>query len=176
MNDEQREHDAEPITRRRFLTALSIGMGGLGAAIAGIPVLGFLFGPLFRREEERWRAVGPLDLYEQGRIVKVEFPDVSSVPWSGETVQTGAWLRRTGAEEFQAFSIFCTHLGCPVLWKPDAQLFLCPCHGGAFYEDGTVASGPPPVPLNQFPVRVRDGTVEVGTQAIEIDTEELIET
>jgi len=48
---------------------------------------------------------------------------------------------------FQVFNVNCTHLGCPVNWQAGAKLFLCPCHGGVYYSDGTVAGGPPPRPL-----------------------------
>ena len=45
-------------------------------------------------------------------------------------------------DEFVAFSVNCAHLGCPVRWLREAHLFMCPCHGGVYYEDGRVAAGP----------------------------------
>ena len=53
-------------------------------------------------------------------------------------------------------------------WLPDAELFMCPCHGGVFYKDGAVASGPPPKALVTYPVRVRDGVVEILTSPLPI--------
>ena len=53
-------------------------------------------------------------------------------------------------------------------WVPDAELFMCPCHGGVYYKDGKVAAGPPPRPLSRYPVRVRAGNVEVRTMPIPI--------
>ena len=50
-------------------------------------------------------------------------------------------------------------MGCPVRWLQDAELFMCPCHGGVYYEDGTVAAGPPPKPLVRLRVRVANGQV-----------------
>ena len=44
------------------------------------------------------------------------------------------------------------------LARPDAELFLCPCHGGVYYADGTVAGGPPPQPLFRYGVRDRATT------------------
>jgi menaquinol-cytochrome c reductase iron-sulfur subunit len=67
-----------------------------------------------------------------------------------------------------AFTVNCAHLGCPVRWLPDARLFMCPCHGGVYYEDGRVAAGPPPHPLERYPVRVNDGQVEIQTEPIPI--------
>ena len=72
--------------------------------------------------------------------------------------------------EFMAFSVNCTHLGCPVRWLQDADLFMCPCHGGVYYNDGTVAAGPPPKPLIRYDVRTFNGQVEIKTMAIPITT------
>jgi hypothetical protein len=36
-------------------------------------------------------------------------------------------------------------------------LFLCPCHGGAYYADGSRASGPPPRGLFQYEHKVDSG-------------------
>jgi len=49
-------------------------------------------------------------------------------------------------------------------------LFMCPCHGGVYYNDGTVAAGPPPKPLIRYDVRTLNGQVEIKTMAIPITT------
>jgi menaquinol-cytochrome c reductase iron-sulfur subunit len=148
--------------RRKFFARLSIAAGCVGAALIGVPVAGFLLAPLVEAVARKWRSVGRVEQFQQGATVEVRFEDASSVAWAGVTGQTGAWLRRD-ANGFTAFSINCTHLGCPVRWLPEAELFMCPCHGGVYYMDGTVAAGPPPRPLTQYPVRVRDGNVEILT-------------
>ncbi|HWB83245.1 MAG TPA: ubiquinol-cytochrome c reductase iron-sulfur subunit [Bryobacteraceae bacterium] len=152
--------------RRRFLTKLSVILGGIGAALASIPSIGFLLG--FRKPTQVWRTVGKLEDFKIGSTANVAFQDSSPLPWSGVTAQTAAWLRRTADLEFTAFSMNCTHLGCPVRWLADANLFMCPCHGGVFYADGRVASGPPPKPLNQYPVRVENGEVQILTSPVPI--------
>jgi Rieske Fe-S protein len=38
----------------------------------------------------------------------------------------------------------CAHLGCPVRWMSDQQLYLCPCHGGLYDINGGWVGGPPP--------------------------------
>ena len=90
------------------------------------------------------------------------------MPWSGVSARTAAWLRRDSESAFTAFSLNCTHLGCPVRWFADSKLFLCPCHGGVYNADGSVAAGPPPKPLGRYPARVRDGQVEILTSPIPI--------
>jgi menaquinol-cytochrome c reductase iron-sulfur subunit len=90
------------------------------------------------------------------------------MPWAGVTAKNAAWLRRTAGDEFIAFAITCSHLGCPVRWEQSARLFLCPCHGGVYYEDGAVAAGPPPVPLARYPVRIQDGAVQIQTMPLVI--------
>lgn len=156
----------EDVSRRRFLARLSIWAGAIGAALVAVPSIGFLLG--LRRPTKVWRGVGAASGFEVGATVKVSFLDPSPLPWAGVTARTAAWLRRVSDTDFIAFSVDCTHLGCPVRWLPGANLFMCPCHGGVFYADGTVASGPPPRPLTRYPVRVNAGQVEVFTSPLPI--------
>ncbi len=154
--------------RRDFLAVLAAASGAVGAALVGVPILGFLLAPLFRRTPVVWRAVGTVDSFQEGRTVEVAFLDASPVVWAGVTARTGAWLRRNPDGSFIAFAVNCTHLGCPVRWLESAALFMCPCHGGVYYRDGSVAAGPPPKPLTRYPVRVRNGQVEIRADAVPI--------
>ncbi len=160
----------EEISRRRFLERICIGVGAIGAAIVSIPVIGFIVAPLFRSTPGTWRPVGRADQFRVGTTTAVKFQDASPLPWAGVTANVAAWLRRESETEFTAFAVNCTHLGCPVRWLEGAELFLCPCHGGVYYKDGAVASGPPPQPLPRFPVRVRGGRVEILTRPLDINT------
>ncbi len=81
---------------------------------------------------------------------------------------TACWVRRVEGEQFQVFAINCAHLGCPVRWFPQSGLFMCPCHGGAYYRDGSRASGPPERGLFEYPYKVQDGMVTI--QAGELPT------
>jgi menaquinol-cytochrome c reductase iron-sulfur subunit len=160
----------ELMTRRQFLTKLSLALGGVGTAIVGLPIVGFLFAPLFNKPPEIWRPVGPVDQFKIGETVEVSFLDASPLPWAGVAAQTAAWLRRDSEQDFTVFSVHCTHLGCPVNWIPDGKLFLCPCHGGVYYQDGSVAAGPPPKSLPRYPVRVLNGQVEIQTTGVPIQS------
>jgi menaquinol-cytochrome c reductase iron-sulfur subunit len=157
-----------PLKRRSFLARMSIALSAAVGTVLGVPVIGFLLSPLTRKSPRVWRPVGPVDSFPVGQTVNVRFEDASPLPWAGVTARTAAWLRRDDESHFTAFTVHCTHLGCPVRWVADANLFLCPCHGGVYYPDGTVSAGPPPKPLPQYPVRVHDGQVEILTSPIPI--------
>ena len=156
------------LSRRKFLSRLSLVAGGIGALIVTLPVVGFLLAPFFKRRQEVWRSVGKVESFKIGETSAVQYEDASPLPWAGVTARSAAWLRRVNADTFIAFSINCTHLGCPVRWLAEANLFMCPCHGGVYYQDGTVAAGPPPLPLPRYPVRVKNGAVEIQTAPIPI--------
>ncbi len=159
---------SECMNRRDFLNRMAWGMSIFAAGMIGIPVAGAFLGPLFRKPTREWRTVGKVGDFKVGTTTEVRFLDASPLPWAGPAGKTASWLRRESESEFIAFSVDCTHLGCPVRWLPDASLFMCPCHGGVYYEDGTVAGGPPPKPLPRYLVRVRDGMVEVKTSELQI--------
>jgi menaquinol-cytochrome c reductase iron-sulfur subunit len=162
-------HVAPPAApRRRFLSRLTLALSALAAAIVGLPWLAFVLSPVRRPEAVAWRGVGAVEQFPLGATVKVTFLNPRPLPWAGFAAENAAWVRRTGVEEFVAFSIYCTHVGCPVRWEAGAGLFMCPCHGGVFYEDGSVAAGPPPRPLPRHEVRVRDGQVEVLAERIPV--------
>jgi menaquinol-cytochrome c reductase iron-sulfur subunit len=155
--------------RRRFMGRLCIALSAVAATIVGIPVVGFILGPLLVSDPDVWRAVGAVDTFTPGETVKVNFLDPSPAAWAGVTAMTAAWLRRLESGGFVAFAVNCAHLGCPVRWLAQANLFMCPCHGGVYYADGNVAAGPPPRGLFKYPVRVRDGQVEILASAVPIE-------
>ncbi len=154
-------NDPESPERRRLLIAITAGVGGVASAAVGVPIVTFVLSPLLRKEPKVWRQVGAVDQFRPGETVEVKIEDPSPLPWAGVTADSAVYLRRTGDQTFEAYSIHCTHLGCPVRWLADANLFMCPCHGGVYYADGAVACGPPPRPLVKFPVRIEQGQVEV---------------
>ena len=105
-----------------------------------------------------------------GETKLITFLNADPLPWAGTTAKAAAWLRRESEDRLVAFSAHCSHLGCPVRWEDKAQLFLCPCHGGVYYKDGTVAAGPPPKPLTKIEVRINREDVEIKTAPVPITT------
>jgi menaquinol-cytochrome c reductase iron-sulfur subunit len=162
--------DSADLSRRTFFARLSITLGAVCAAVLSVPLVGFIVAPLFRRQQDQWIPVGKVEDFRIGTTTNVPFPDPSPLPWAGITAKGAAWLRRESATTFTAFSVNCTHMGCPVRWLQEARLFMCPCHGGVYYQDGTVAAGPPPKPLVRYDVRVAAGRVEIKFAAIPITT------
>jgi menaquinol-cytochrome c reductase iron-sulfur subunit len=159
--------EQELTTRRSFLSRISLALSGLAAAVVSVPIIAYLLSPLLEPAPEEWRDLGLVQNFRIGETVEVAFDEPSSLPWAGQTARTAVWLRRTGDRDFTAFGLNCTHLGCPVNWRAGAELFLCPCHGGVYYADGSVAGGPPPRPLVRFNVRIgADERVQVLTRPL----------
>jgi menaquinol-cytochrome c reductase iron-sulfur subunit len=159
----------ELVARRRFLARISVGLGAVGGVALGAPLVGFVVAPLGRGVPRTFVRVGKVSDFRVGETVEVTFVDTSPLPWAGVTANTGAWLRRVSEDRFVAFAINCAHLGCPVRWLPEARLFMCPCHGGVYYEDGSVAAGPPPHALSQYIVRVQGEEVQIRAEPIPME-------
>ncbi len=158
----------ELMNRRSFLSRLNLLLVAATGAVLSVPILSYLLSPIVRPARQVWRTVGKVDDFPMGQTVRVAIEDPSPLPWAGQTARTAAWLRRTGPSDFIAFAVNCTHLGCPVNWVAEANIFLCPCHGGVYYADGRVAGGPPPRPLYRYDVRVQNGQVQLLTRALPV--------
>ena len=148
-------------SRRRFVSLLSYGLGAVATGFIAIPFVAGYLAPLLAAPPGQWRRVGKVSDFKVGGFQLVTYLNPSPVPWSGVTAKQAAWLRRNPNNQFTALSIYCQHLGCPVRWEPGAQLFLCPCHGGVYYEDGSRASGPPPRGLFTYEYQIREGQLWV---------------
>lgn len=150
--------------RRTFLTVLSGILGAIAAALVGVPVVGYVFA--IRRRKTYWVDLGSVDDFKVGHTQTATFDNPLKQPWDGITAMTNCFVRNQGpsedgSENFLVLCINCAHLGCPVSWFPQSGLFLCPCHGGVYYEDGSHASGPPPRGLYHIVWRVRAGRLEI---------------
>jgi Rieske Fe-S protein len=151
--------------RRTFLQWMTYGTGALATAIVAVPFVGYLFGSL-RKHRIEWVKLGPPSKFPLNETRLETFENPLGAPWNGMASQMGVYVRNLGPEEkqqerFLVFAMNCAHLGCPVTWFPQSGLFMCPCHGGVYYENGERASGPPPRGLFQCVWRVRDGQLEI---------------
>lgn len=52
-----------------------------------------------------------------------------------------------------ALSLICTHKQCTVEYKPDQEIFVCPCHKGKYSNEGQVIAGKPKRNLNRYKIK-----------------------
>ncbi len=72
------------------------------------------------------------------------------------------FINRTD-EGLLAMSAICTHLRCVVRWTEPKNIFECPCHGAEFNTVGEVLAGPPPRPLDIYPIKIAENKIVVET-------------
>jgi menaquinol-cytochrome c reductase iron-sulfur subunit len=146
------------ISRRGMLMAMGVALNGLVGALLAVPLVRYLTSAAAPTHDyETWIALGAADAFPEGETRLATFRNPGARPWDGQTADTPCWVRRVDGDTFQVFAINCAHLGCPVRWFPQSALFMCPCHGGVYYADGSRASGPPERGLFQYPSRVAKG-------------------
>jgi menaquinol-cytochrome c reductase iron-sulfur subunit len=147
-------------SRRSFFTKIAIACNGVIVAILAVPIVQYLLSPIAREKKpgyDSWIPLGNVEQFPSGetRLATYRNPVVSA--WDGATGDIACWVRNVDGSAFQVFAINCAHLGCPVRWFPQSGLFLCPCHGGAYYQDGSRASGPPERGLFEYEYRIESG-------------------
>jgi menaquinol-cytochrome c reductase iron-sulfur subunit len=132
-------------SRRAFLFKLALYLNGAIGAVLAVPILGYILGPAFKKDPsyKSWISLGPVSSFPEGETRLVDYRNPYRTDSDGETSNVACWVRHIQANQFQVFAINCAHLGCPVRWFAQSKLFICPCHGGAYYVDGSRASGPP---------------------------------
>jgi menaquinol-cytochrome c reductase iron-sulfur subunit len=161
--------EGETITRRRLMTGTAHGMGALAAGAIGLPAIGFAIGPVFKRTQAQWEAVGRADGFDENTVARRMITTTAGI---GEAGRTTVYVRKRNPavdtepgdrfNRFVAISSRCAHVGCPVNYVPASQRFICPCHGGVYDVRGVRTGGPPPRPLDRFYTRVRQGLLEIG--------------
>ena len=117
--------------RRDFLARLGVGACAAAAVGSGLVTLDYLKPKVLFEPATTFRAGSPAD-YPDG---KVRFNKEQKAYVVG--CPNGVY----------ALSAVCTHLGCLTVWKPEAGVIACPCHGSTFQRDGSVIAGPAPRPL-----------------------------
>ena len=152
----------ERVSRRTFLMNVGIALNAIVGLAIATPVIAYLVGPITRRKEYRhWIALGGVNDFKPGETRLVNFGNPFTESWDGMTAKVPAYVRCTAPGKFVVFAINCAHLGCPVRWFSESQLFMCPCHGGIYYADGSRASGPPERGLFTYDVKVENGRLMI---------------
>src|ERR1700732_1900087 len=159
------------LSRRGLFMKLGILFNGLVATAPAVPIIGFVLSSITRGRANAylsWVPLGSVNEFPEGETRLATFTNPNVMPSDGKTVDTACWVRRIEGNQFQVFAVNCAHLGCPVRWFPQSGLFMCPCHGGAYYQDGSRASGPPERGLFEYPHKIENGLVTI--QAGELPT------
>ena len=143
------------LTRRQFDLLGTQAVGAIVALLLGIPIVGFIISPLFRRQPVYEAKVGDISAVAESEPTKftVSFP---AGEWSTAQVNAAVYVVKQD-NRYTILSNVCTHMQCPVHWDDTIKQFLFPCHGGLYNIDGRNVGGPPPKPLPQYVYRI-DGT------------------
>lgn len=148
------------MSRRAVLMKIAIFFNGVIGLILAVPIVRYLLSPVAHEKKganDAWVTLGNLEQFPSGqtRLATYRNPVVS--PTDGATADIACWVRNVDGQNFQVFAINCAHLGCPVRWFPQSSLFMCPCHGGVYYQDGARASGPPERGLFEYHYKIDGG-------------------
>ncbi|HEX3438201.1 MAG TPA: Rieske (2Fe-2S) protein [Pseudacidobacterium sp.] len=155
--------EEKQVTRRSLLMKIGIALNAIVGLAIATPVIGYLLSPIKRRGfYSQWISLGSLTQFPEGQTRFAEFVNPFKHNQDGDTAKTPCWVRRVSADKFQVFAINCAHLGCPVRWFPQSELFMCPCHGGVYYANGDRASGPPERGLFQYDYKIVSGELHIN--------------
>ncbi len=160
------ERKKKEISRRQFLNYCLTGVGGFMAAGIFAPMIKFAIDPALKSAGAAGNKIpvaSVSDITEEPQ--KFSFKKKIVDVWTGEQeTPLTAWVYKQG-DEIIALSPVCKHLGCMVHWNEPGHKdqFFCPCHMGRYEKNGKNIPGtPPPKPLDQYEVAVKDGKVMLG--------------
>jgi menaquinol-cytochrome c reductase iron-sulfur subunit len=154
--------------RAMFAKIGTLFTGAVGLMLA-VPMARYLLSPITAdggTAEGVWLSLGSLEQFPVGETRLATFRQPGHRAWDGVTAEIACWVRRVDERRLQVFAINCAHLGCPVRWFPASRLFLCPCHGGVYYADGSRASGPPERGLFEYAHKTESGALFINVGAL----------
>lgn len=162
-DDQTFSPDPMPMSRRDFL---ALGCtAAAGAAVSGwLPANAVAAAPTGMPVAD----IARLDALKEGEPVAFTYPDPSS---------PAVLLKLPGPAQggvgpdsrVVAFSTLCTHKGCPVAYRPERQLMICPCHWSSFdpARAGQMVIGQASQALPQIELKVEGGVVRaVGIRGL----------
>jgi len=173
--------EPERFPRNKFLEGATLGLGAVIGGIVTLPVLGFAVLPGFTKQKASEIDLGPIENFKEGQYVVSTFVSEKE---QGDISRRTAFIRNNGflknKPSFTCISNRCVHLGCPVqaggpvfddqtknerVAGGEVELtpalpaagFICPCHGGAYDQEGNRTAGPPVRALNRYEFAIRNG-------------------
>ena len=148
------------VSRRDFIKVTVATIGGLIGAVIAIPSIAYLLSPALEKKDNTGTIdLGPLEKYPIGTPTRFETTITKVNGWERTGTLYGLFVYRKSENEVRVFSDICTHLGCRVSWHADQEHYISPCHNGHFDIVGSVVSGPPPRPLDEYITRIENGNL-----------------
>jgi Rieske Fe-S protein len=184
---EEAEH-AERYGRNVFLERTTLGLGALIGGAITVPVVGFAVAPTFIGQGDKDVDIGPLANFPENKYVIATFVSDKS---EGDVSRRTAFIRNNGIDQnglpsFTIISSRCVHLGCPTqpqgpkdenaakklttdsgpvsLVPVTPSGFSCPCHGGAYDNEGNRVSGPPVRSLDRYSYKIVNSHLVLSTR------------
>jgi menaquinol-cytochrome c reductase iron-sulfur subunit len=171
--------------RSVFLEGATLGLGAVIGGIVTLPALGFMVLPAFVGQEYEPVDIGPLENFPENSYITATFVYKKG---QGRLGRRTAFIRNNGlVNEVPSMTIIssrCVHMGCPTqpqgppggdptdiktssgpvsLQPVQASGFGCPCHGGAYDDEGNRTAGPPVRALDRYEYSIRNGNLILGT-------------
>lgn len=141
MAEEERGISRRKLIGYGWIAATAVIVGEL---IGG--TLAYLWPKIKEKRGERILIAGKINDFQVGKMVLFRKEKV--------------FMNRM-VEGFIAMSAICTHLRCVVRWTEPKNVFECPCHGATFSAVGEVLAGPPPRPMDIYPIEIVEDKIVV---------------
>jgi menaquinol-cytochrome c reductase iron-sulfur subunit len=139
-------------------------LNGLAAVVLATPVVGYLLAPIVRGKADATASgsTGRTGRISRGPDAAGEVQEsLSRIPGTARPTTFLAGSAASRARRFRSSLSTALIWAVPVRWFPQSGLFMCPCHGGVYYQDGSRASGPPPRGLFEYPYKVENGRLMI---------------
>ncbi len=147
--------------RKALARFVAIGMGAIGAALAGL--VGAAATPKPADRTKKWRKAATIFDLPPDTPYAAVLADRHADGWYETRKEQVVYVDKDG-DSYRALSATCTHLGCRVSWNAQTKHFHCPCHGGIYDRDGKVIAGPPPAGLTRVNARLNPQTSEIEVE------------
>jgi arsenite oxidase small subunit len=151
-------HPPRDPERRVFI---KIGAGTLSAGVAYAVAPGVAHGAELKDLPAPVVNVTPFEAVKENSVIPFSYPDADS---------PAVLLRLKGPAQggigpgasIVAFSSLCTHKGCPVSYRPEHKLLICPCHWSSFdpVKAGQMVIGQGSQALPQIELRLKENVIQ----------------
>jgi len=156
-DDSKPSNNVSCLSRREFVKFS-------GATVSGSLAAGIV--PAFAAQEKDPRAypvatVARLDALKVDSPIAFNYPDENS-PAVLVRLRDAAIGGIGPGNTIVAYSILCTHKGCPVAYRPERKMLICPCHWSCFdpAKAGQMVIGQGSQALPQIALRLQGDTIQ----------------